>query len=97
MITIDEKGVVMRRDQDEVEFFITGLRQKTTRKQPQTQLWQKLYAKRLKIAETQVYPATCLIEVKQLLCIGLRLFLPHDCLSPDKRVGQWSYLRNGKD
>jgi len=40
------------------------LDKKTTRKQPQTQSWQRVYAKRLKIAETQVYPEKCLIEVK---------------------------------
>jgi len=63
---------------------LTGLRQKTIKKQTQTQSWQEIYTKRLKIAETQVYPGNCPIEVKQLLCIGLRLFLPHDCLSPDR-------------
>jgi len=35
-----------------------------------------------KIAEIQLDPESCSIEVKQVLCKGSSLFLPHNCLSP---------------
>jgi hypothetical protein len=63
-------------------FLLTGLRQKTIRKQPQTQVAQGIYTKHEKIAETQVYQENYQIEVKPLLYIGLRLFLTKKCLSP---------------
>jgi transposase len=62
--------------------LLTGLRQKTIRKQPQTQVAQGIYTKHEKIAETQVYQENYQIEVKPLLYIGLRLFLTKKCLSP---------------
>jgi len=45
-------------------YYYRDLDKKTTKKPPQTQSWQTVYTKRLKIAETQVYPENCLIEVK---------------------------------
>jgi hypothetical protein len=66
--------------------LLTGLRQKTIRKQPQTQVAQGIYTKHEKIAETQVYQENYQIEVKPLLYIGLRLFLTKKCLSPANRL-----------
>jgi hypothetical protein len=39
-----------------MSFLLTGLRQKTIRKQPQTQVLQGIYTKEPKTAKTQVYP-----------------------------------------
>jgi len=50
----------------------------------------------LKIAETQLYPENGSIKVKQLLCRGLRLFLPHDCLSPVNPALNVKSLRQNK-
>jgi hypothetical protein len=75
---------------------LTGLRQKTIRKQPQTQVAQGIYTKHEKIAETQVYQENYQIEVKPLLYIGLRLFLTKKCLSPVKKVQFLDFFPTGK-
>ncbi len=43
-----------------------GLRQKTTRKQPQTQVGPWIYTKHQKIAETYIYQENKVYEVKSL-------------------------------
>jgi hypothetical protein len=87
--TVPEQATLGNTDSEQLKFatslgrcLLTGLRQKTIRKQPQTQVAQGIYTKHEKIAETQVYQENYQIEVKPLLYIGLRLFLTKKCLSP---------------